>query len=102
MVLTREYRICMPLTTKEYRIGQLYMIARHSHEQSESEEGVEVVEKVECVHPEHGTGQYTEKRIHLFSKLPYWIQSIIPRLGFITEKAWNYYPFTITGILNYN
>ncbi|KAF3428562.1 hypothetical protein E2986_12735 [Frieseomelitta varia] len=65
MVLTKEYRICMPLTTEEYRIGQLYMIARHSHEQSDNDEGVEVVENVECEHQEHGKGQYTEKRIHL-------------------------------------
>ncbi|XP_043465885.1 cytoplasmic phosphatidylinositol transfer protein 1 [Leptopilina heterotoma] len=96
MVLTKEYRICMPLTVEEYRIGQLYMIARHSHEQSDHDEGVEVVENCECEDPTHGKGRYTEKRIHLSSKLPYWIQSIIPRIFYVTEKAWNYYPFTIT------
>jgi hypothetical protein len=41
------------------------MIARHSHEQTDSGEGVEVVENVACEDPEHGKGQYTEKRIHL-------------------------------------
>lgn len=65
MVLTREYRICMPLTVDEYKIGQLYMIARHSLEQSGDGEGIEVVENRECTDPEHGTGQFTEKRIHL-------------------------------------
>ncbi|XP_063973898.1 cytoplasmic phosphatidylinositol transfer protein 1 [Diachasmimorpha longicaudata] len=96
MVLTKEYRICMPLTTEEYRVGQLYMIARHSHEQSDADEGVEVVENSECEDPVHGKGQFTEKRIHLSSKLPYWIQALIPRIFYVTEKAWNYYPFTIT------
>ncbi|XP_069688356.1 cytoplasmic phosphatidylinositol transfer protein 1 [Periplaneta americana] len=96
MVLTKEYRICMPLTVEEYQIGQLYMIARHSHEQTDSGEGVEVVENVACEDPEHGRGQYTEKRIHLSSRLPYWVQSFIPKVFYVTEKAWNYYPFTIT------
>ncbi|XP_033606354.1 cytoplasmic phosphatidylinositol transfer protein 1 isoform X3 [Cryptotermes secundus] len=96
MVLTKEYRICMPLTVEEYQIGQLYMIARHSHEQTDSGEGVEVVENVACEDPEYGQGQYTEKRIHLSSRLPYWIQSFIPKVFYVTEKAWNYYPFTIT------
>lgn len=49
----------------QYQIGQLYMIARHSHEQTDSGEGVEVVENVACEDPEYGQGQYTEKRIHL-------------------------------------
>lgn len=41
------------------------MIARHSLEQSDRGEGVEVVENRECLDPVHGKGQYTEKRIHL-------------------------------------
>ena len=41
------------------------MIARHSHEQTDAGEGVEVVENVACEDPEYGKGQYTEKRIHL-------------------------------------
>lgn len=31
-----------------------------------------------------------------FSRLPYWVQAIIPKIFYVTEKAWNYYPFTIT------
>ncbi|XP_075218185.1 cytoplasmic phosphatidylinositol transfer protein 1 [Lycorma delicatula] len=96
MVLIREYRICMPLTLEEYQIGQLYTIARHSHEQSESGEGVEVIVNTACEDEVHGKGQYTEKRIHLSSRLPYWIQSFLPKVFYLTEKAWNYYPFTIT------
>ena len=31
------------------------------------------------------------------SRMPSWTQSMIPRIFYITEKAWNYYPFTKTG-----
>ncbi|KAM8713090.1 hypothetical protein ACLKA7_013412 [Drosophila subpalustris] len=96
MVLIKEYRVCMPLTVEEYKIGQLYMIARHSLEQSDEGEGVEVMENKPCEDPVHGKGQYTEKRIHLSSRLPYWIQAICPRVFYVTEKSWNYYPFTLT------
>ncbi|CAG9774065.1 unnamed protein product [Ceutorhynchus assimilis] len=96
MVLTKEYRICMPLTVEEYHIGQLYMIARHSLEQSGDGEGVEVVENKPIEDQEHGKGQYTEKRIHLSNRLPYWVQAILPKIFYVTEKAWNYYPYTIT------
>ncbi|XP_050535707.1 cytoplasmic phosphatidylinositol transfer protein 1-like isoform X2 [Daktulosphaira vitifoliae] len=96
MVLIKEYRICMPLTVEEYRIGQLYMISRHSFEQTEKGEGVETVVNIPCEDPVHGKGQFTEKRIHLSSRLPYWIQSIIPKVFYIIEKSWNYYPFTVT------
>ena len=49
----------------QYKVGQLYMIAKHSHEQSEAGEGVEVLENKPVEDPVHGKGQYTEKRIHL-------------------------------------
>lgn len=31
------------------------------------------------------------------SKLPSWARAVTPRIFYITEKAWNYYPYTITG-----
>lgn len=86
----------MPMTVEEYRIGQLYMIARHSFEQSSGGEGVEVVANEQVNDEVNGAGQFTEKRIHLSSHLPYWVQSLIPKIFYITEKAWNYYPYTIT------
>ena len=53
-MLVKEYRLAMPLTVEEYRIGQLYMIAKHSHEQSEKGEGVEVVTNEPFYHEVHG------------------------------------------------
>ncbi|KAL0272578.1 UNVERIFIED_CONTAM: hypothetical protein PYX00_005498 [Menopon gallinae] len=96
MVLKKEYRICMPLTVEEYQIGQLYMIARHSNEESVSGDGVEVVANKPCEDPVHGKGQYTEKKLHLSNRLPFWIQSVLPRVFYVIEKSWNYYPYTVT------
>ena len=31
------------------------------------------------------------------SRMPGWVQPMIPRIFYITEKGWNYYPFTRTG-----
>ncbi|KAJ8392839.1 hypothetical protein AAFF_G00070430 [Aldrovandia affinis] len=95
-MLMKEYRICMPLTVDEYRIGQLYMISKHSSEQTGGGEGVEVVRNEPQSHPQHGIGQLTEKRIYLSSKLPSWMRTFVPRIFYITEKAWNFYPYTIT------
>lgn len=95
-MLMKEYRICMPLTVDEYKIGQLYMVNKHSCEQSEGGEGVEVVKNEPETHPQHGLGQVTEKRIYLSSKLPSWVRAFVPRIFYVTEKAWNFYPFTIT------
>ncbi|CAL8110752.1 unnamed protein product [Orchesella dallaii] len=95
-MLLKEFRIPMPFNTEEYKIGQLYMIAKHCHEQSEAGEGVEVVHNVPHEDPVQGKGQYTEKRIYLNSRLPYFLQSIVPRVFYVIEKAWNYYPYTET------
>ncbi|XP_072339829.1 cytoplasmic phosphatidylinositol transfer protein 1-like [Scyliorhinus torazame] len=95
-MVVKEFRICMPLTVEEYRIGQLYMISKHSHEQSDRGEGVEVVQNEPYEDPTHGKGQYTEKRVYLNSKLPSWARAVVPRIFYVTEKAWNYYPYTIT------
>ncbi|XP_072535170.1 LOW QUALITY PROTEIN: cytoplasmic phosphatidylinositol transfer protein 1b [Salminus brasiliensis] len=95
-MLMKEYRICMPLTVEEYKIGQLYMISKHSHEQSGGGEGVEVVRNEADTHPEYGRGQVTEKRIYLNSKLPSWMRKFVPMIFYVTETAWNFYPYTVT------
>lgn len=66
MYFTHTVLSCSILKTcEQYHLGQLYMIAKHSHEQSENGEGVEVVTNEACYDPLHGSGQYTEKRVHL-------------------------------------
>ncbi|TSK62599.1 Cytoplasmic phosphatidylinositol transfer protein 1 [Bagarius yarrelli] len=67
-----------------------------TNEQSERGEGVEVVQNEPFDDPTHGHGQFTEKRVYLNSKLPSWARAVVPRIFYVTEKAWNYYPYTIT------
>ncbi|KAB0401050.1 hypothetical protein E2I00_019260 [Balaenoptera physalus] len=90
------------LQLDEYKIGQLYMISKHSHEQSDRGEGVEVVQNEPFEDPHHGNGQFTEKRVYLNSKLPSWARAVVPKIFYVTEKAWNYYPYTITVMLRGN
>ncbi|TNN54194.1 Cytoplasmic phosphatidylinositol transfer protein 1 [Liparis tanakae] len=85
-----------------YQIGQLYMISKHSHEQSDRGEGVEVVQNEPFEDPTHGQGQFTEKRVYLNSKLPTWAQAVVPKIFYVTEKAWNYYPYTKTEMFYLN
>ena len=43
-MLTKEYRIPLPLSVDEYKIAQLYMIAKKSREESKgAESGVEIL-----------------------------------------------------------
>lgn len=53
------------LNSLQYRVGQLYMIAKHSEEQSQTGEGVEVLKNEDCCDPVHGKGRFTEKRIYV-------------------------------------
>ncbi|KAF7242978.1 Cytoplasmic phosphatidylinositol transfer protein 1 [Varanus komodoensis] len=88
---------CLLFVYGKYRVGQLYTISKHSHQESDKGEGVEVVKNEPHEDPVHGRGQFTEKRVHLSSKLPSWARAVTPRIFYITEKAWNYYPYTITA-----
>ena len=68
-MLVKEYRFAMPLTVEEYRIGQLYMIARHSLEQSEKGEGVETVTNEPFFHEVHGqVMQIRDAQLRLFTR----------------------------------
>uniref|UniRef100_A0A8C7JLZ0 Phosphatidylinositol transfer protein N-terminal domain-containing protein n=1 Tax=Oncorhynchus kisutch TaxID=8019 RepID=A0A8C7JLZ0_ONCKI len=78
--------VCLSLSVS-YRIGQLYMISKHSHEQSERGEGVEVVQNEPYEDPTHGQGQFTEKRVYLNNKLPSWARAVVPKIFYVTEKC---------------
>ncbi|PKU42370.1 cytoplasmic phosphatidylinositol transfer protein 1 isoform x2 [Limosa lapponica baueri] len=52
----------------KYRIGQLYMISKHSHEQSDRGEGVEVVQNEPYEDPNHGNANCLAGLEQLFPK----------------------------------
>ncbi|XP_076654425.1 retinal degeneration B isoform X7 [Halictus rubicundus] len=97
-MLIKEYRIPLPLTVEEYRIAQLYMIAKKSREESQGAgSGVEIIVNEPYSNGPGGNGQYTHKIYHVGSHLPEWFKSLLPRSALIVkEEAWNAYPYTKT------
>jgi len=115
MVLTKEYRIPLPVSVEEYKIAQVYMVAKTSKLQTGHGEGVEIVENrpygeggddeiVDGVEFGAGSpdgpkekGQYTYKIYHIGSRLPSWLKAIAPTTALqVEERAWNAYPYCKT------
>jgi len=94
-MLIKEYRIPMPLSVNEYRIAQLYMVAKFSRERTTPDgDGIEILKNEPFTDDKTGlTGQYTHKIIHIGTHLPYWVKALIPPSFVVEEKAWNAYPF---------
>ncbi|CAG0888834.1 unnamed protein product [Darwinula stevensoni] len=97
-MLVKEYRIPLPLTVDEYRIAQLYMIAKKSRLASTGVgSGVEILVNEPYTDGPGGSGQYTHKLYHIGSHLPGWLKSLLPRSALtVEEEAWNAYPYTKT------
>lgn len=95
-MIIKEYRIPMPLDPEEYRIAQLYMIAKKSKLESEGESsGVEIVKNEPYSEGPGGAGQYTDKIYHIEAHLPYWLRNFLPKsLALLREEAWNAYPYS--------
>ncbi|XP_036355373.1 protein retinal degeneration B-like [Octopus sinensis] len=66
-----EYRIPMPMSASQYRIGQLYMIQSTSKDSS----------------------------VEIIKNEPYsdgWLKYLVPKSLYVEEEAWNAYPYTKT------
>lgn len=86
----------MPLGAEEYRIAQLYMIAKKSQLESEGHgNGVEIVTNEPYSDGPGGSGQYTDKLYHISAHLPAWMRGFLPKaLSTVREEAWNAYPYS--------
>jgi len=95
-----EYRIPMPMTCEEYRIGQLYAVAKSSEQETAGDSGVEVLVN-EPFEEDGKKGQFTHKIYHLGSKVPGWFAAIAPADALkVDEKAWNAFPSCKTRLTN--
>ncbi|KAL0212706.1 hypothetical protein RCL1_006332 [Eukaryota sp. TZLM3-RCL] len=100
MVLITEYRLCLPLSTEEYHIGQLYTCAIAARNESDGQDGLEIIAN-EPYEDERSKGQYTHKILHLAKHIPRFIRPIIPKSAMLLEeKAWNAYPYCRTVYSN--
>jgi Phosphatidylinositol transfer protein/PH domain len=99
MVCTVEFRIPLPFTLTEYRIGQLYMVAKTSLE----EKAVEVVENYAYTsESEHAKmtggqpGQFTFKKMIASAHLPSWLRPLFNDSWCVEERSWNAFPYCKT------
>lgn len=95
-MIIKEYRIPMPFCVDEYRIAQLYMIAKKSRIESQGRSsGVEILTNEPYSEGPGGAGQFTDKVYHISAHLPSWLRPFIPKsLSTIKEEAWNAYPYS--------
>ncbi|ETW40653.1 hypothetical protein PFNF135_04959 [Plasmodium falciparum NF135/5.C10] len=107
-----EFRLAMPLTIEEYKVCQLYFVAKASLEDAEnninsncekgdenndSKKGIVILKNESYINEDGTCGQYTYKRINLINKLPKWLLNFIdPKYCIIDEKSWNAYPYLKT------
>nr|XP_011461341.1 PREDICTED: phosphatidylinositol transfer protein 2-like isoform X2 [Fragaria vesca subsp. vesca] len=93
MVLMKEFRIVMPMSLEEYQVAQAYMVTKMQQQNTNSTEGVEVLENKSFEDDVLGKGQYTSKVYRLQSKAPTWLTTFAPADALIMqEEAWNAYP----------
>jgi len=100
MTVIKEYRVPLPITVKEYQVGQLYSVAEASKDNTGGGEGVEVVQN-EPYQKGDEKGQYTFKIFRMESKVPLIMRKLLPKGSMVFhEKAWNAYPYCKTVITN--
>lgn len=103
-MLIKEYRIVLPLTVEEYRVGQLYNIIETSRESFVDGDKIETIKDEDYDHGEdskYSKGNYTHKVYKTSSKVPSYLSFLASRACLeVHEECWNCYPFTKTILTN--
>lgn len=93
-----EYRIICPCTVDQYKIGNVYMTAMRSDEESKHTkgEGIETI-KNETFTKDNETGIYTYKILHFKSRVPAFMRWALPdKYCHCHEQSWNAHPHVQT------
>ncbi|CAN6301280.1 unnamed protein product [Urochloa humidicola] len=99
MVQIKEFRIVMPMSMEEYEIGLSYTIMKMEQQNTNSKEGVEVLQQVPFEDEKLGKGQLTSKLYHLQSKIPSWLKGFAPASALtVHEDSWCAFPKSRTVI----
>ena len=89
-----EFRLILPTNVDQYKIGNIYMTAMRSNEESKQVkgEGIETIKNEEFSN-EKESGFYTYKIMHFKSRLPGFLRWALPdKYCHCHEKSWNAYP----------
>ncbi|CAI4223195.1 unnamed protein product [Auanema sp. JU1783] len=106
MVITKEFRINLPMTVDDFERGQLYAVAHCSKNETGGGEGAQFLKQEEftsddIVPGKRLNGTYTYKLYKLRSKAPWFMQKVLPPEAFeVHEESWNAYPYCKTVITN--
>ena len=100
-----EFRITLPLSLPEFEVGQRFVVAEFSKQETGGGEGVEVVveKSFNDMHFEgrYCKGQYTKKKYHVSRKLPAWLKKMVHgHILEIEEESWNAFPYGLTTLKN--
>jgi len=105
-MIIKEYRITMPISVDEYKIGQLYAVAEASRNETGGGDGVEILlnepfENNPLMGNQFSAGQYTKKKYYMANKIGPLIRAFMPKSALLLEEnAWNAYPYCRTILTN--
>lgn len=101
------YAIPLPFSIEKYKLGQLYMVARSTLEESskKSSDGFEILKNEPYTRKlpsgQEESGIYTFKILHLSKMVPKAVANLIPKKGLkMEETCYNAFPHTITSYHN--
>ena len=95
----QEYRIPLPFSVDEYRVGHDFTVVKSTLAEIDSEGpsgmNCEMVSSERCSDPLLGSGRHTMRRFHFGSRLPAVVQSMLGgnKALLVEEDAYTFYPY---------